>query len=176
MSKTNRNESRLILHTSILLIVFIVFGIAMYFIRFEIEKLSREANETQNRIQADRKNTAALSELKKDEATARSMEANLLTRLPDKGGSVNFRASLVDLAQEKGVIATIKAVEPEVPRTGGNLGSIGIAATLTGSYDGIVAFFNDVYTKKYFVHFQSIDIVRQEDGYRANVNGTMFLK
>lgn len=175
MTANNEMRNRFLLHLGIFILSVGVLGAGILFFRWLIEKRVAEAVALRTEIQTTTKNFDALARLNGDRDKAKTYEATLQQLFPEKDQVLLFRNELKEIATARGLTSTID-ITGEKLRTGSEPGKVGFVMTLTGSFENITAFVDDVFQKRYFVVFQSFGFVRQEGGYKATVNGEIFTR
>ncbi len=119
--------------------------------------------------------TDQLASLKAASDKAQPLVAFLNSTLPPKDDLINFGQSLRQLAKNEGIDLGF-SFGGEAPPKGNLPGYIPFSITGSGTYENFQKFLKDVESSRYFVKFNSFDLVREGDtnSFNLRADGQVF--
>ena len=134
-------------------------------------KIKQQKTDLAFRISA----TGQLASLRADSDKAKPLFRALNAVLPLKDDLINFGQSLIQAGKNNNMVLGFTFGGETVPK--GELpGFISFSTSGTGSYENIQNFLKDIERSRYFVKFNSLDIIRQgtTNSYSLTADGQVF--
>jgi Tfp pilus assembly protein PilO len=172
------SKRNLIRSAAIILGSFLFGFLAMWWLRYDIEVQSNNAERIKTRIDRDINLVANLARLKSDAQKASAYEKRLSSLLPQKDRLIDFRNFLEALASQRKVTTSFSFEGLGGPSNEGGISSIGFSLEMTGALSSIEGLIQDLEEKprSYLLAFDSFDLSESSGSYRVLFRGKLFYK
>ena len=166
-------KKKLILMISIFAVVSAVLLTALIFSGFDIKKRIKQVSELRGEINFQTRAIQNLALLRQDKTEADIYSAELSGVLINRDQLVNFSKDLSIMANQNKIDLGL-TIGVETQKTENSPGKTAFTLSVKGSFDDLINFLRTLENSKYFINLNSIDFTRQEDKFKALINGEVF--
>lgn len=162
----------------IILSSILIFFVAIFFIKNNIENSVGTIATDENAIASQNAAISVFSNLKISVADARHYEAAMGKLLVSQDDLITFPSTLDGLGRKEGVITRFSFIGDPVPGTPSAAGSLGFSLEVTGPVQGIIAFIKDIEVTSpvLLLQLDGFDLSQNGSNYTFTTRGTLFFK
>ena len=155
----------------------IVLGGLLFLVKADIIKHTQITQKLKEELAVRNQAAESLIGLKTDSEKASEYLRILKNRLPLKDELINFPKEIINLANRNNVDLGFTFGSESSPEE--NPGNLSFSMTLSGNYDNTIKFLEATEKSRYFVEFETINLVRNDsvkDTLTGNLSGRVFIR
>ncbi|MBI4094074.1 hypothetical protein HY417_03870 [Candidatus Kaiserbacteria bacterium] len=175
MTAEQELRNKFLIHIGLFVAVVGVLGGATWILRGVIHERAETAVRLREQLRSTAENLRSFTQLKEAQQQAQRYEALIQRAFPERDEVLSFSKTFTAIAASHDLTSTFSIVSETKP-TGSEPGRAGFTLTLTGPFDGITGFLDEVARNGYFVAFRSITVVSGEGGYKATLGGDILIR
>jgi Tfp pilus assembly protein PilO len=158
--------------------VIILFGIGLWVSFGDLKSVGLQIISSRSSSSAKEQSFANLANLKQESVLAREKMNILRSTFPSREGILSFRDHANLLAKQWGVSSNFNFSSEHTSKDN-NPDSIEFSLAVSGNYDNVISFIEQLEKGRYYISINKMDIVAQgsnTSAYQAVIGGEVFFK
>lgn len=156
------------------LTICLILVVGLFLLGSDISKQAEKIKQLRETLSAHLQATDSLALLRQDFQQVQPYLPAIQNALPTQDQLVVFSRDLSAIARQNQIDLN-SSLGQETSRTSNGLGQLSFTMIGQGSFDNLINFLKAVKSSHYFIKFTGVDFTRQNNVFKASLNGEIFL-